>query len=308
MIITLTGSNAFRLQEELSKLQSSFIATYGDVAHEKLDGEESSAERLVEAVQSLPFLTPKKLVVLRNPSAQKQFTDNIESIIKGIPETTDVVIVEAKIDKRSSYFKVLKTQTEFKEFSELDPRELSNWIVQYAKQGDGQIRQADAAYLVERAGQNQQLLANEVDKLLNFDSQINRQTIDNLTEPTPQSTIFELLDAAFAGNGKRTLALYKEQRALRVEPQQIMAMIAWQLHILALVKTAGERTPEDTAKEARLNPYVVRKTHGIARKLTLTEVKHLVSRALKLDVRMKSESIDADEALQHFLLTIVSKS
>jgi len=306
MIITLTGSNSFMLQAELNRLKDAFIAGHGELAYEKLDGEEVSAERLIEAAQSLAFLSAKKLVVLRGPSTQKQFADNIESILKGIPETTDLVIVESKIDNRLTYFKVLKAQTDFREFGQLAARELSNWIVQYTTQEAGTISPVDAMYLVERVGQNHQLLANEIDKLLSFHTEVGRQMIDELTEPTPQSTIFELLDAAFTGNDKRTLALYKEQRALRVEPQQIMAMIAWQLHVLAVVKTAGERTVDQIAREAKLNPYVARKTLNIARQLTLEEVKQLISRALTLDVRMKSENIDADEALQHFLLTVTS--
>jgi DNA polymerase III delta subunit len=49
---------------------------------------------------------------------------------------------------------------------------------------------------------------------------------------------------------------------------------------------------------------VVQKTQRIASKLSLGDVKNLVRDALELDVRLKSQSIDADEALQYFLLTI----
>jgi len=115
---------------------------------------------------------------------------------------------------------------------------------------------------------------------MQYQPEITRQTIDLLTEAAPQSTIFELLDAAFAGNAQRAMALYAEQRALKVEPQQIMAMIAWQLHVLAVIKTAGQRSADEIAKDAKLNPYVVRKSQNIARKLTLPELKKLVHNAL----------------------------
>ena len=85
-----------------------------------------------------------------------------------------------------------------------------------------------------------------------------------------------------------------------------MAMLAWQLHVLATVKVAGDKSADEIAREAKLSPFVVRKTVMIAKKISLAEVKKLVRRALELDVRMKSQNIDADEALQHFLLTIIS--
>ncbi len=305
MITTLTGSNSFLLNAELRKLKDEFVNEFGDIGYEILDGEEAEIQRLTEAMQSLPFLAPKKLVVLKNPSAQKQFMEQIEQLIKNVPESSDVVIIETKLDKRSVYFKVLKAKTEYKEFVELDAYNLNNWIVQYVKNQEGSITTKDAQYLLERIGPNQRLLATEIDKLLTYNSHVDRSNIDLLTEPTPRGTIFELLDAAFAGKAKRVSELYSEQRALKVEPQQIIALLAWQLHALAIVKAAGEQGADKIAKETRLNPFVVRKTQQLAKQLTLGEVKALVSRALQLDVRLKSESIDADEALQHFLLTII---
>lgn len=290
------------LKQELERLKNEFISKYGDLAYEKVDGEEVPAERLIEAAQSLPFLAPEKLVVLYNLGSQKQFSDSVENVISGVPETTRLVIVEPKVDKRSSYFKVLKSITDFKEYNELDNFELSKWIVQYAKDQSGNITPADANYLIEKIGQSQMLLASELDKLLNYSPNIDRQNIDLLTDRTSQSTIFELLDAVFAGRSKQALDLYHEQRALKVEPQQIIAMLAWQLHTLAMIKTAGDKTPDQIAKEAKLNPFVVRKSLAIAKRLTTKQLKDMIRKALELDVRLKTESINPDDALQEYLL------
>lgn len=304
MIITLTGPNEYMITNELSKVKESFLAQHSELALENLDGEDVTSDRLIEAVQSLPFLASKKLVILKNPGAQKEFTDSIVHVLNDIPETNDIIIVESKLDKRSSYFKELKGKTQFKEFTQPDPVKLSNWIVQYASEGHGNITLSDARYFLERIGHNQQLLASELDKLLTFDLKISRSNINLLTVPTPQSTIFELLDAAFAGDKKRAMNLYNQQRAMKIEPQQIVAMLAWQLHVLAIVKTAERNSADEIAKKAKLSPYVVSKTMSIAKKLTLQEVKQLINQALKLDISLKSQSISADDALKHYLLTI----
>jgi DNA polymerase III delta subunit len=306
MIISIVGPNTFLLQQELKKLVKDFVDKHGDLALERLDGEEVSFEKLTAVLQSLPFLSAKKLVIIRSPSANKEFSEQLETLLPTIPETNDIVLVELRPDKRTVFYKTLKKHTDFHEFNELREQEMPKWLVEQASIQGATLKMGDAAYLVQRVGANQNLLSNELKKLLIYNPDITRATIDLLTEPTPASTIFELLDAAFAGDTKRALALYEEQRALKVEPQQIMAMLAWQLHILAVIKTAGERSVDDIAKEAKLNPYVVRKSAGIAKKLTYSDVKKLVERALKLDIRLKSESIDANDALQHFLLTITS--
>lgn len=292
------------LKAELDRRVAKFLKEHGDMALEKLDGEDAEFSRISESLKSLPFLASKKMVVLRSPSANKEFVEKAETSLTNIPETTDVIIVEPKLDKRSVYYKFLKKSTDYHEFNELDEFGLSGWLADYVKSEGGSLSQSDAKYLVERVGANQQLLASEVTKLLDYDKSITRKTIDLLTEPTPQSTIFELLDAAFAGNTKKALNLYQEQRSLKVEPIQIIAMLAWQLHVLALIKSAGSKSAEEIASQAKINPFVVRKSQNIARNLNLSELKQLVADVLDLDIRLKSESIDADDALKNLLIQI----
>jgi DNA polymerase-3 subunit delta len=303
-ITVLTGDNSYMLQAELHRLIAEFVAEHTDMALEQLDGEEAEFDRLRESLQSLPFLASKKLVVLRSPSANKQFVEAAQDLLTELPETTDVIIVEPKLDKRQSYYKFLKKQPGFHEFSQMDVPRLAKWLVDQAAAQGRTLESRDATYLIERVGANQQLLANEVEKLGLYDKVITKRTIDELTERAPQSTIFELLDAALAGKRKRALELYQEQRVMKVEPQQILALLGWQLHIMALVKTAGERDPSQIASEAKINPFVVRKTQGIVRNMTLAELKALIHEVLTLDIRLKSESIDADEALQNLIISL----
>jgi DNA polymerase III delta subunit len=304
MIITLSGTNTFLVQNELNSRIDAFLQEHDGLALERYDAGEAGYDRLQEALQSLPFLASRKLVIIKDPGADKQFAERFENLIKTVPETSDIVLVEPRPDKRTVFYKALKKHTEFHEYNELREQELPRWLADGAKARGGSISAADASYLVRRAGAGQLMLSNELDKLLAYNPAISREAIDLLVEPTPQSTVFELLDAAFAGNHRQALALYKEQRALKKEPQEIIGLLAWQLHVLAVIKTAGDRSIDDIAREARINPYVLRKSAAVARKLSLTDIKRLVRDALALDTSLKTESIDADDALQHYLLTI----
>lgn len=302
--MTLTGVNDFARKAALKGLVEAFVAEHGDVGLERYDGEEASAARMREAMASLPFLTGKKMVVLYEPGKQKAFVEHIETAIAEAADTSEVIIVEPKLDKRLSYYKTLKKLTDFKEFAELDAAGLQRWVVEYVKAAGGSLSAGDARLLIDRIGTNQQLIRQELDKLLAYEPAITEAAIELLTEPLPQSTVFELLDAAFAGNTGRAMALYQEQRALKVEPQAIIALLAWQLHALALIKTAGSRSTDDIARQAKLNPYVVRKTQGLARTLPLEALKGQIEALLALDHALKTITIDADEALQLYLLRL----
>lgn len=304
MITTLTGSNSFLIKAELDKRTKNFLDEFTDMGLEQVDGEEAEFNRLLEAMQNLPFLAAKKLVILRSPSANKEFTEKFTTIVETIPESNDVIIFEPKLDKRSAYAKALQKQTDYQAYDELDAQKLPNWLVAQAKERGGQLSNGDAVYLINRVGVNQLMLHNELDKLILYNPQINRHSIDLLTELAPQSTIFQLLEAAFAGNQKKALELYQDQRAQQVEPQAIIPMLAWQLTVLAFIKTAGSRSPDQIAKDAKLNPFVVRKSVQIANNLRLARLKELIHSLRQIDVQLKTSNLDADEALKLFLIEL----
>jgi DNA polymerase-3 subunit delta len=304
MITTLCGENdAMRLREQ-TRIVTTFEAEYTDMGLERLDAEETGYDRLVEAVQSLPFLVSRKLVVIRSGSLNTEFTEKFEQFLGAITDSTDVLLVEGKLDKRTAYYKQLKKLTDFHEFAVLDASGLTRFAADYAKEWGGTLSTADARFLVERIGTDQMTLTHELDKLLTYNPHITRDSIVLLTEAVPQSKIFDLLDAAFAGEVKRTQTLYADQRAQGVEPQQIVAMLVWQLYVLAVTKAGQQRSVAEIASAAKLNPYVVEKTARLGRRLPPQKLRQMITDLRVLDVRSKSESIILDDALQQYLLAI----
>lgn len=302
MIYTLTGPNSFMLQARLREIIAAYVSEYTDMALERLDGEDAGYDRMRESLESLPFLAAKKLVVLRAPSADKQFIEQAESLLANVSDTTDVVIVEPKLDKRLSYAKFLKKDTTYQEFLELDMPQLSKWLVGEVKTRQGTIDVATASMLITRVGSNQQLLSNEIDKLLQYSPAITKETVLLLTDQAPQSSTFDLLDAALAGNAKKAIGLYHDQRAQKVEVVQMIALLAWQLHVLAIVKSAGGKDSNTIAKDAKLNPYVVRKTASLANRLSMVQISSLISNVQRIDMRLKSEAVDPDEIFMQLLI------
>lgn len=302
MVKVFIGSNHFALQQDVRALTDAFVGEHGDMAYERLDCSVVSVERITEAIQSVPFLAARKLVVLDAPSENKQFVERIEMILGEVSDTTDVYIIEPKVDKRTAYYKWLKKHTELKEYPELDAQPVSKWAVGYIKEQGSSMSSKDAMYLVERVGANQQLLSRELQKLALSGENVTRQTIDVLTEKTPESKIFDLLDAAFTGKTARALELYQEQRAMKVEPQEIIAMMGWQLRQVALAKTAGSK--HDVVREGKMNPYSARKARAVADRITLQQLRTQIHDLVSIDVRSKRTSINLDDALQAYILQI----
>ena len=304
MIVTLAGSNSFALRRRLDELTAEFVKNHGELALERFDAEETEPPTVMDAILALPFLAKAKMVVVRSASKSSELAELIEQNMSSIPQTTNLVLYEPLTDKRTTFYKFLKTRTQFEQYNELDARELTKWLVEEAKKQKAEIDLPNANYLVQRLGPNQELLFNELQKLAIYNPKISRHSIDLLTEETPQSKVFDLLDAAFAGRKQKALALYEDQRAQKVEPQAILAMIAWQLNVLTLVKLAGNRSTSAIAKEAGISSYPVDKAMGLAQRISDERLEQMVEDALEIDYKNKTTTYDLDEALKTYIATL----
>lgn len=302
MIQTLLGKNSYALQTYVREQIDKVIARAGDFAVERLDASEVEVDTILQAVQSLPFLASEKLVIVTSVQANGLLMDRLDELIDRTAETVHVLLVDPSLDKRKSAFKLLKQKTTLKEFSELDSRLLSQWVRDELKQKDVSISSADASYLVERVGTNQQLIASELDKLTLYGNQITRDVIDKLTEQSLQSTIFELLDAAFSGRHAQAIKLYREQRAARVDPHYILAMLTWQLHAIGVAVHAPACT-DQALIAAGIAPYTAKKVLVLTQSMSKADYKQIVTALTELDAQIKT-SVDADAGIELFLLSL----
>lgn len=297
MIILFIGDNTPAREKAVKDYITGFINLHGTLAIDKLIGEDISLETLIEAITTLPFLSSRRLVVVRSIAANKELAAGIESIFSAMADTTDLIVVEDQLDNRSKYAAVIKKLAEVREFNHLEGSELLNWILKEAQDLGGSIDRLTAQILIDRIGTNHQLIISELTKLVLYQPKITAESILLLTEYAPQSSVFAMLDAAAAGDIAKALRFYNEQRSEGMQPKAILGMIAWQLHILNIVKAAGNLPVSEIASQSKINPYVVRKNQTSAKKINRQKLLNLIKLAIDTDEKLKTTNVNPDDAL-----------
>lgn len=303
MTIAFIGDNAFAREQAAREYILGFTNVHGSMAVDKFVGEDTDFATLNDAVSTVPFLSPRRLVVVRDFGTNKLLADKLETLVTAVADSTDFVIIESHIDGRSKYLTNLKKLAEVRQFTHLEVDALVAWVVEQTNKLGGSIDRMVAQKLVDRVGQNQQLIANELQKLVLYNPQITEQSINELTSYNPQSSIFAMLDAAFSGKPAEALRLYQEQRDQGMEPQAILGMITWQLHVLTVIKAAGNMSAQDIAARSKLSPFLVRKNQTNAKRISVAKLIKILEQAIKTDLAMKSIAIDADEAVQTLIFS-----
>lgn len=304
MVRVFAGNNFYLIKSYVNRLKNDFIVQNGDMSVEELDCEDAEIETLVNANNSASLFAQKKLVIAKNIAQNKKLSEQIEQIFTTIEDVNDLVIVEKDIDKRGTYYKFLKKNSDFTQCDEPNEDQLVDWLFKEAKNLGANISRQDARYLAGRVGLSQQVLYNELSKLVAYNKNITKENINNLTSEKPQSSIFNLLDAAFAGNSELALKIYEEQKTQGSQPQSIFGMVVWQANVIATVAAGTNMSPGEISAVTGMKPFSISKATGIYRRIGRQGVNNLLDGLVAADKRMKTQSTSSDEILKNLLVAI----
>lgn len=302
-VVSLTGNNSFLIDQAIKARVDISTKDYGADSVERLDARDMDADAVLTRFNAISMFAPKSLLVVKGVADNSVLCEKFIKVISKQRPANDLVIVETKLDKRSKLYKALKEYTDLQELNTPAAYQLSGWAQKWAKEHGGDISSHDAMYLVEMVGPNQSLIASEIEKLTIYNKNITKISIDKLVEPNPQSNVFNLIDATIKRDYKNVVRLYSEQQELKVDQRQIIGSLAWQLHIIALVKLSGSNSLSEIANRSLVNPGQLDKARQLAGNINFNDLVFLINKLMKLDIKIKSKAINADDALLYFLLS-----
>jgi DNA polymerase-3 subunit delta len=306
MVTVLSGKNLYLLQKYLQETVAAFSKQFGE-SIERFDGSElTSADGVLDAVRSVSFLEPRKLVIVRDFSQAKSIVEKIESIVEQTADTTDLLLIDQKLDKRTAFYTYLKKNCDLLLFDDVAPYDLQRWISDEAKKRGISMSSEVSRFLIERVGPNQQLLDQEILKLSLQTSSITKELVEDLVEQTPQSKVFDMLDALFTGKSEKAQQLYNDQRAQGEEPQKILAMITWQLQQLTLAVFCPDKKV-DTLTRAGMSPYSAQKCLQLAKNISQKDLKFFITELASID-EMSKTNADIESALTVYFAEVTTHS
>ena len=294
--------NPYRIKQAKDALLAKFLDNYGDLAVEQIDASKIDQDRLMQLIVTLPFLVSEKLIIIRELSHNKDLVEPFLDNIEQIPDTNHVLVIETNLDNRSKFAKQLKSNAALnaKKFDELSENDLAKWAMDVASEQGASLNKNAAVYLIERVGKDQLQLQQELRKLRLYTENIDKQAIEELTEPTLEGNVFNLTDALAHGDYAMSLQIYQQLRRAKLDAVYVFTMISWQLQNIAMVKAIGDQN----SSQLSISPYVLRKTQPISRRLSNQKIKQALKLTLDTDIKLKTKSINPDQIVQNLLIKL----
>lgn len=318
------GDESFLIEQFTERLSSLLVEReHRDFALSHYDLADHPISAVIDDVETLPFMVPRKVVLAKNAtfltaSGSGKNSANVEHdvdrlmsyIQTPVDYTVLVLIIHApKLDERRKVVKRLREFASVISFNALSDRDLSAWVVTQVEQSKCHIDHEAVRVLLQNSGSNLQTLHNEINKLALFagsGGHITTAMIEQLAVRSLEHNIFKLIDEIVARRIDRALALLNDMFQQREEPILILMLIARQFRIMTQVKHLAERgnSQQQIASQLKLRPFVVRGAIEQGRRYNANTLRAITAHLANLDYEMKMGKINKEMALELFILKL----
>ena len=317
-VFFLFGNDEFAITRKLKEFESDFSdPTSADMNTARLDARSMSEDDLNNAVNAMPFLAKRRLVLLANPSAKynnpsirKKFFEYLEKML----DTTRLVMYEF-IDPRDAEKHWLVKWAEKNEKlvqakAYMLPRlkDMTGWIVNETKNQGGSIDPRAAEMLKEMVGVDTRQAGMEIAKLqayVNWARPITGQDVEAVCIVTSQQSVFDFVDALANGNGKSAQHLL--HRLLENEdPFALWGMVVRQFRLLIQAREIvdGGGNKEEVARTLGVHPFVAEKTTQQAARFSIESLESIYRRLLHIDEGVKTSQVTLDLAMDTLVVDL----
>lgn len=320
-----TGDEQLMIRQAVEMLKGQVVdPAYADFNLVWLDGEESSPDQLFGAMETMPFLQDRKLVIVKDAPYFKSTQDKLsetqrerlEALLSNPSEDTVLVFLAPQTDKRKRVSKAVISHGSWVSFDKLERPDYEKWLAKQAENAGVNIPSQELRYLMEVSGyldKNSELtlldIGGNLERLFGYAGKapaVTRAHIDAIFEKPLEYNIFAMVDHIAEGNVSQALSMLRELQQDGEAEIKILFMIARHYRILLRVKlNLDERVPDkEIASKAGVQPFLIKKYITQTNRIGFPGIKKALEQILETDRAMKTGKIDPEIGLEMLMVRL----
>ena len=287
-------------------------------------------DEVLAMCNSLPFLDTMRLVEIEGVLASQQGTgggrrsgrrtasaagawSQLVDAVPTLPDTTLLIFIDGDVQQSNPLLRTLSEHSTVHREATPNAQALLQWIKRRAEDKGSSITPPAMQVLAELVGGDLWTIDRELEKLSLYATgrDITDTDVHAMVPYAQEANIFAAVDAVMDGRPGPALRSLMQLIEDGQEPLYIIAMIERQLRLIALARDLTDRgvaQPDLGRRMGTNSDFVVRKTLGQARRLTLPQIRSKYRRVLESDLAIKQGHLDPALSLQLLVADLAANS
>jgi DNA polymerase-3 subunit delta len=309
-IYLIYGSEELLLERAEKRLRDRLAAVADlDFNMETFNGDSASAADVVNAANTIPFMSDRRLVVVRD--VDKFDSGSLDTLIayaKDPAPFTCLVLVATKVAKNSKLYRAVAAAGVVFEYAAPRRSEYSGEVVKLFRERGKRITPSVAERLVELVGRDLRRLDVEVEKLAAYVGEapdVSATDLASAATADGTTTVYELTDAVGDRDVERALRLLGSLLGSGETALGLVAMLVRHVRALigALALAARGLGVDAMAPELGMAPWQARNAARQASKWEPTELSNALRGLAAVEEEMKTSPTDAGLVLERWIIS-----
>lgn len=286
----------------------------------KFDLYETPISNAIEEALTLPFLSDKKVVHIKNAylftgeKVTNNINQNVDQLIDFIEQYDGETLVvldvfNEKLDERKKLVKTVKKNARLNKIEQMTEQEMKQWIKSYLNEQYKDIKEDALVTFIELTGIQFNIIKAELDKLILFigdEAVINKQDVKDIVSRSLEQNVFLLTEYIQKGKKEHSINLLKDLINMKEEPIKLLALITsnYRLYYQCKILANKHYSEQQIAKTIGVHPYRVKLALRMVRNLSLERLLSTINLCAETDYDLKSSYMDKVLILELFILRI----
>ncbi|AIO19501.1 DNA polymerase III subunit delta [Candidatus Izimaplasma bacterium HR1] len=311
------GNDSYIIKSKTNKL----IAKHhiDDFNVTSYDMEERNIEDAINDASTIPFMSDKKAVIIKNAyflsnqkKPRKEIKHNMDAFNRYLesPVSDTLFIIHApydKLDERKAITKFLKSHSTVEDCKPLKDQDTRSWIKRQLGKNNIAIDPEAVNELLKRVENNTEVLVNETQKLILYAEGTRKVDIDiikRVTTKNVEDNVYEITNLLLDNNRGKALEVYNDLIMHSEDPLRILGILATKyreiLHTKLLIKEGRDKAAIAKYFNATSGRayYIMKNARGVSTDLVIKYLKTLED----MDYKIKTGQIDKKIGLELFIL------
>ena len=319
-VYLICGDDGYLRRRSLEMLKQKYMPAFmPEFNSVEFDGSRCTVDQIAAAVETLPMMAERRMVIVKDLDAadinSAQYR-KLETLLNSLYDTCVLIFFNVSVkspanggDRRGAMRALIKKHGTVINCKTPSPSEIVDIITASAQEMNAAISRTDAAYLVERCGNDITNLLSELAKLNSLcGGKITRAAIDDNTTQSIDVKAYMLASNVIQGKRREAFVIMEELFEERTEPVAVLAIMSGAFIDLyrAKIASAERKTADDVAEifGGEYNGREKRLSFSFrdSRRYSVELLRGWSTLLSETDAQLKSSSVDGKILLEKMLV------
>ncbi len=308
------GAEEYMMNLAIDRLKNKYIEeSFEALNYERLEGKDTYLDDLINACETLPFMSSKKIVILKDVGAfldngDGKFDKNFYKYIEDLGDYLILILLDnnSSIKKNSKIYRYFNKSNMAVDFGKLQTNDLIAWANSILGKHNKRMSLSDINYFIGHSSYKSRNInltlydiENELLKVINFSND----------EVISRENIFELLNAINSKDSGKAISTFNDMYMSNEPIPRIFFMITRQIRLLLGYKLYRNKGYDDRLIQEKLGikDYEFRKIRTQSFNFESNHLERIMEYLLTMDLRLKTVS-NQDKLEMEILLVKLCKN